>query len=93
LNSVQEEPDCAAPNRTTKILPGLNPCCKGCSILYDPMLLRQICRELSVENDPEKVQDLVALLRAVVENDQAKLRSESHHLVDRYPFLRERLKH
>jgi hypothetical protein len=61
--------------------------------LYDPVLLRQICRELSAETDPEKIQDLLSLVRAVVENDQAKLRSESYQLVDRYPFLLEKLKH
>jgi hypothetical protein len=63
-----------------------------CAILSDPVLLRQICKQLSIEKDPETVQELFSLLRVVLENDQARLRSEYLHLANRYSFLREKLK-
>jgi hypothetical protein len=61
--------------------------------LTDPLLVRKICKELSVEKDPEKVQDLLSLFRAAIEDDQSELKLKALCLGRRYAFLREKLKH
>lgn len=62
-------------------------------VFTDPILLRKICQELSIENDPGRLQDLLSLLRAAIEDDQTELKSKALYLGSRYAFLRERLKH
>jgi len=58
-------------------------------VLHDPELLRQICKELSNERNPERVQELFSLLRSVVEVDNwGELQWRLLDLADRYPFLR-----
>lgn len=60
--------------------------------MYDPELLRQICKEIATEKNSGRLQDLLSLLRAVIEDDQEELRAQLLHLADRYALLNERLK-
>ena len=60
--------------------------------MYDPKLLRKICAELSAERDSEKVEELLSLLRAIVDDDQEELCLRLHYLAGRFPFLAEELR-
>jgi hypothetical protein len=64
----------------------------GVFVLHDPEFLRRVCRELSTQSNPEKIQDLLSLLRAVVDDDREELALRLHHMAGRYPFLREHSK-
>jgi len=61
----------------------------GVFVLHDPEFLRRVCQELSTQSNPEKVQDLLSLLRAVVDDDHEELQLRLHRMAGRYPFLRE----
>jgi hypothetical protein len=61
-------------------------------MLYDIVLIRRICRELSIEIDPSKLQDLGWLLQSLIAEDPEEIRVRVSDLAKRYPFLRERLK-
>jgi hypothetical protein len=56
-------------------------------LVYDPDLVRKVCRELSPENDPEKIEELVSLLRSIIEGHQVDLSTRLRHLAYQYQFL------
>jgi len=47
-------------------------------------LLRQLCRDIANEADPQKEQDLVSLLQAVIREDQEEIRVRMAFLAKKY---------
>lgn len=56
--------------------------------MIDAELLRAICKELIAEKDREKLQELLSLLCALVDNDQEEIDAKLRELSKRYPFLK-----
>ena len=52
--------------------------------MYNVDLLRQLCRDISNEKDPDKEQDLVSLLQAVIREDQEEIRVRIAFLAKKY---------
>ena len=52
--------------------------------MYNVALVRQLCVEITGEKDSEKCQQLVALLRAVMKEDQEEIRVRMSFLVKKY---------
>lgn len=58
----------------------------GASHLYNPELVRQLCREIAAERDLERVLDLISFLQAVVREDQEEIRVRLAFLAKHYPL-------
>jgi hypothetical protein len=58
--------------------------------MFDAELLRKICKELLAEKDSERLQELLSLLCALVEDDREEVRLKLRQLSGRYPSLREK---
>jgi hypothetical protein len=43
-------------------------------IVYDVSLVQKLCREISSENDRQKLEELLSLLQAVIKDDQEEIR-------------------
>jgi hypothetical protein len=56
--------------------------------MIDAELLRAICKELIAEKDREKLQELLSLLCALVDNDQEEVDVKLRELSNRYPSLK-----
>jgi hypothetical protein len=56
-------------------------------LLYDVNLIRAICRDISSEADPEKAEDLVALLRASMREDREQFKARIRSLTKQYSHL------
>lgn len=54
--------------------------------MYNFDLVRQPCREISVEKDPQKSHDLISLLQAVIRDDQEEMRLRMAFLAKKYPI-------
>jgi hypothetical protein len=54
--------------------------------MYDVELVRHLCRQIRAESDPDKVQDLVSLLNAVLRNAQEEITMRIAFLVKKYAF-------
>lgn len=54
--------------------------------MYDVGLVRSLCQEIADENDPEKAEELTALLRAVVKDDQEEVRTRMAFLAKKYAY-------
>jgi len=52
--------------------------------VYNVDLLRQLCRDIANAKDPEKEQDLVSVLRAVMREDQEEIRVRMAFLAKKY---------
>jgi hypothetical protein len=52
--------------------------------VYDIKLIRRLCAEIRVEQDPERVNDLIALLQAVIKDDQEEVRTRLAFLTSKY---------
>jgi hypothetical protein len=52
--------------------------------VYDIELIRRLCAEIRVEQDPERVNDLIALLQAVIKDDQEEVRTRLAFLTSKY---------
>jgi hypothetical protein len=48
--------------------------------------VRALCRDISAETDPHKVEELVSLLRAVIRDDQEEIRLRMSFLAKKYPI-------
>jgi hypothetical protein len=57
--------------------------------VYNPNLLRQLCSDLSNENDPQKFAELACLLQAVIKEDQDEVRLRISLLAKMYPAFAE----
>jgi hypothetical protein len=56
--------------------------------MIDAELLRAICKELIAEKDREKLQELLSLFCALVDNDQEEVDVKLRELSNRYPSLK-----
>jgi len=56
----------------------------GTRFVYNVDLVRQLCRDIANEKDPEKEQDLVSVLRAVIREDQEEIRVRMAFLAKKY---------
>ena len=56
--------------------------------MIDTDLLRAICKELLTEKDFERLQELLSLLCALVDNDQEEVEAKLRELSRRYPTLK-----
>jgi len=56
--------------------------------MIDAELLRAICKELIAEKDREKLQELLSLLCALVDDDQEEVDAKLRELSNRYPSLK-----
>jgi hypothetical protein len=54
--------------------------------VYNVDLVRQLCQDVSNEGDPDKAQDLLALLRAIIRDDQEEIRVRMAFLAKKYPI-------
>lgn len=52
--------------------------------MYEVDLVRQLCGEIAAEKDPEKVEDLLCLLQAVIRENQLEVRTRMAFLARRY---------
>jgi len=52
--------------------------------MYNVDLLRQLCRDIANEKDPQKEQDLVSVLQAVMKQDQEEIRVRMAFLAKKY---------
>jgi hypothetical protein len=52
--------------------------------MYNIDLLRQLCRDIANEKDPQKEQDLVSILQAVIKEDQEEIRVRMAFLAKKY---------
>jgi len=52
--------------------------------VYDTDLVRKLCVDVLNENDPHKVEELLALLQAVIRDDQEEVRVRMAFLAKRY---------
>ena len=52
--------------------------------MYNVDLLRQLCRDIAKEKDPQKEQDLVSILQAVMKEDQEEIRVRMAFLAKKY---------
>ena len=54
--------------------------------MYNADLVRQLCLQISTENDERKALDLISLLQAVLKEDQEEIRVRMAFLAKTYPF-------
>jgi len=52
--------------------------------VYNPDLMRQLCREITAENDPHHTEELISLLRAVIRDDQEEIRTRMSFLAKKF---------
>ena len=52
--------------------------------VYNVDLVRQLCRDIANEKDPQKERDLVAVLQAVIREDQEEIRVRMAFLAKKY---------
>jgi hypothetical protein len=52
--------------------------------VYNVDLLRQLCRDIANEADPQKEHDLVSVLQAVIREDQEEIRVRMAFLAKKY---------
>jgi hypothetical protein len=56
----------------------------GTSFVYNVDLLRKLFRDIANEKDPQKEQDLVSVLQAVIKEDQEEIRVRMAFLAKKY---------
>jgi hypothetical protein len=61
-------------------------------LLFNVVLVRQLCAEIQVEKDNGKVEELLSLLRAVLRDDQEEIRDRMAFLSKKYLRLFEESK-
>jgi len=52
--------------------------------VYNVHLVRQLCGEISAEQDPQRTEDLLSLLHAVLKEDQLEIRARMAFLAKRF---------
>lgn len=52
--------------------------------MYDIALIRRLCAEIRGEQNSERAHDLIALLRAVIKDDQEEMRMRLAFLASKY---------
>jgi hypothetical protein len=56
----------------------------GKGFVYNVALVQQLCADIAAENDPQKVQDLLSLLQAVIRENQEEVRDRMAFLAKNY---------
>jgi hypothetical protein len=51
--------------------------------MYNPSLVRQLCTDILSEEEPDKVEELICLLQAIIRGDQ-EVRTRMSFLVKKY---------
>jgi hypothetical protein len=54
--------------------------------MYNVQLVRELAREISSEQDPQKALDLLAFLQAVIKEDVDEIRLRMAFLAKKYPI-------
>jgi hypothetical protein len=57
--------------------------------VYNIDLIHQLCREIVSEQDPGKASELIALLRAIISDDQEEVRTRIAFLAKKYDLVSE----
>ena len=52
--------------------------------MYNAELVRQLCAKILTEKDKQRAEELIALLQAVIKDDQAEIRIRMAFLAKRY---------
>ena len=52
--------------------------------MFDVQLVRTLCREITEEQDPPRVEELLHLLQAVIKDDQEEVRLRMSFLTRKY---------
>ncbi|MGA8618473.1 MAG: hypothetical protein WB660_08140 [Candidatus Sulfotelmatobacter sp.] len=52
--------------------------------MYDADFMRALCRDIAREKDPKKIEQLLALLQAVVKEDQEEVKTRMKFLARKY---------
>jgi len=52
--------------------------------MYNAELVRQLCAEILTEKNKQRAEELIALLQAVIKDDQAEIRIRMAFLAKRY---------
>ena len=55
--------------------------------MYKSDLVRKLCGEIAQEKDPEKAEDLMSLLQAVMKDDQEDIRIRMAFLAKKYGLV------
>lgn len=55
--------------------------------MYNADLVRKLCSEIATERDPEKTNDLLLLLRAVMREDVEEIRVRMAFFAKKYPTV------
>jgi len=55
--------------------------------VYNTDLVRKLCVEIAQEKDPEKAQELMSLLQAVMKDDQEDIRIRMAFLARKYALV------
>jgi hypothetical protein len=58
---------------------------RGSRFVYNVHLVRQLCKDISEEKDPNKLAELADLLQAVIKEDQEEIRLRLSFLAKLYP--------
>jgi signal transduction histidine kinase len=53
--------------------------------MYNPSIVRQLCTDILNEEDPDKVEELISLLQAIIRDDQEEVRTRISFLGKKYP--------
>jgi hypothetical protein len=54
--------------------------------VYNVDLVRQLCADITSEKDPQKEQELLSLLQAIIREDQEEVRIRMAFLAKQYAF-------
>jgi len=54
------------------------------AFVFDVQLVRTLCREITEEQDPPRVEELLHLLQAVIKDDQEEVRLRMSFLTRKY---------
>ena len=57
--------------------------------MYNTDLVRKLCGDIAQEKDPDKAQDLMSLLQAVMKDDQEDIRIRMAFLAKKYTLVTE----
>jgi hypothetical protein len=58
--------------------------CRRGAFVFDVQLVRTLCQEITEEEDPPRVEELLHLLQAVIKDDQEEVRLRMSFLTRKY---------
>jgi len=60
---------------------------EGEGFVYNTNIVRQLCAEIALEKDSQRVQELHSLLHAIIREDQEEIRIRMAFLAKKYPIV------